>query len=256
MTESSLLRFLAPDTLGLAKYAQFRDLMVRAIRAGKWRPGDRIPTEQELTTTLPFSLGTIQRGLRVLVEDGVLTRRAGLGSFVADSSRPMSEPWHLRFEDGRGSTLPLFPKVLRIDNPVRRGRPEHADIVARLKPQGAVFGIERLIGVGGLFNVHAYLIAELACFPRLATCKPADLHGQNLRLLLSEELGLPIHQARNFFRLRQAEPPASRRLKLPASSTTLELCSVALAAGAPVYAQRFVIPPDTPPLMGRNDGAQ
>lgn len=180
MADSSLMRFAQPDTPGLAKYAHFRNLIVRAIRGGHWRPGDRIPTEQELTAELPYSLGTIQRGLRMLVEEGVLTRRAGLGSFVADTSRPMSEPWHLRFEDGRGGVLPLFPKVLGVENPARRGYPGHADLVARLKPGGPVFAIERLIDVGGLFKVHAYFIAEIAHFPRLATRKPTDLHGQKV----------------------------------------------------------------------------
>jgi GntR family transcriptional regulator len=256
MSESSLLRFSPSHTPGLAKYAQVRDLIVRAIRSGHWRPGDRIPTEQELATALPYSLGTVQRGLRMLVEDGVLTRRAGLGSFVADAARPMSEPWHLRFEDGRGGVLPLFPKVLGIENPARRGSPGHADLIARMKPDGAVFSIERLIDVGGLFKVYAYFIAEIAHFPRLAKCKPADLHGQNLRLLLSQELGLPILQVRETLSVRKAAPPVATRLKLPAASPVLELCGVALAAGKPIYAQRFVIPPEVPPLMGRTDGAQ
>jgi GntR family transcriptional regulator len=256
MADSSLMRFAPPDTPGLAKYAQFRDLIVRAIRGGQWRPGARIPTEQELTATLPYSLGTIQRGLRMLVEEGVLTRRAGLGSFVADSFRPMSEPWHLRFEDGAGGVLPLFPKVLAVENPARRGYPAHADLVARLKPRGPVFAIKRLIDVGSLFKVYAYFIAEIGHFPRLATRKPSDLHGQNLRLLLSQELGLPILQGRDTFRVRRAEPSVSARLKLPAGSAVLELCSIASAAGMSVYAQHFLIPPNAPPLMARKDGAQ
>jgi DNA-binding GntR family transcriptional regulator len=125
-----------------------------------------------------------------------------------------------------------------------------------MKPDGAVFSIERLIDVGGLFKVYAYFIAEIAHFPRLAKRKPADLHGQNLRLLLSQELGLSILQARETLRVRKAMPPASARLKLPPVSAVLELCSVALAAGKPIYAQRFVIPPEAPPLMGRTDGSQ
>jgi len=168
----------------------------------------------------------------------------------------MSEAWHLRFEDGRGGVLPLFPKVLAVENPARRRYPGHADLDARLKPGGPVFAIERLIDVGGLFQVHAYFIAEIAHFPRLATRKPADLHGQNLRLLLSRELGLPILQGRDTFRVRRTEQSVSARLKLPLGSAVLELSCLAMAAGMSVYAQRFLIPPDAPPLMARKDGAQ
>ena len=53
-----------PDRSGRPKYQRLADTLVDAIRQGLWRPGDRLPPEEELTQLTPFSLGTVQRALR------------------------------------------------------------------------------------------------------------------------------------------------------------------------------------------------
>jgi DNA-binding GntR family transcriptional regulator len=57
---------------GLPKYTALRDAIVSAVAGGQLAPGDRVPNEQELAAALPISLGTIQRALRQLVEEGVI----------------------------------------------------------------------------------------------------------------------------------------------------------------------------------------
>ena len=39
------------------------------------KPGDRLPAETAMVRAMPFSLGTVQRALGKLVEDGVVERR-------------------------------------------------------------------------------------------------------------------------------------------------------------------------------------
>src|SRR3546814_14632014 len=70
----------------------------------------------------PFSLGTVQRAMRALTEDGIVMRRQGHGSFVADSRARMDDPWHCRFwtRDGTGF-LPVYPKVLSRRRIAERG---------------------------------------------------------------------------------------------------------------------------------------
>ncbi len=58
-------------------------------RSGEWKPGDRIPSENDLVRTLGISRMTINRALRELSEGGELVRRAGVGTFVAEP-RPQS----------------------------------------------------------------------------------------------------------------------------------------------------------------------
>jgi DNA-binding GntR family transcriptional regulator len=73
-------RFRWPIEPGVPKYAQLRRAIISAIDQGYWRPGAKLPTELELTKLTPFSLGTVQRTLRALTDEGIIERRQGHGS--------------------------------------------------------------------------------------------------------------------------------------------------------------------------------
>jgi GntR family transcriptional regulator len=62
-------------------YRQISDRL-RLLVAGM-RPGERIPSEPELARQFGVSRFTIARSVQDLVEDGLVSRRQGLGSFVA-----------------------------------------------------------------------------------------------------------------------------------------------------------------------------
>jgi DNA-binding FadR family transcriptional regulator len=53
------------------------------IRGGQWVPGDRLPSEAELTRTMGISRGALREAIRALVHAGLLTVRQGDGTFVA-----------------------------------------------------------------------------------------------------------------------------------------------------------------------------
>jgi DNA-binding GntR family transcriptional regulator len=55
------------------------------VESGVWRPGDRIPTEQELCRLYSISRSPVRQALKELVYEGVLTRRPALGTFVEGS---------------------------------------------------------------------------------------------------------------------------------------------------------------------------
>ena len=57
-----LKRHLRP---GVPKYLALKDAFIEAIASGTLQSGDKVPNEQELAATLPMSLGTIQRALRM-----------------------------------------------------------------------------------------------------------------------------------------------------------------------------------------------
>jgi DeoR/GlpR family transcriptional regulator of sugar metabolism len=61
--------------------------MLKSIREGAYRPGDRIPTEDALQETFQSSRITVSRALRDLERDGYLTRRRGAGTFVRTKDR-------------------------------------------------------------------------------------------------------------------------------------------------------------------------
>ena len=64
-------------------YQQIKDHLLAEIHAGKWREGDVIPSEQELSRQFGVSRMTVNRAVRELTAEQVLTRVQGSGTFVA-----------------------------------------------------------------------------------------------------------------------------------------------------------------------------
>ena len=50
------------------------------IEAGKWRVGDRIPSERDLAVTFKVSRMTLRQAIQTLVDEGILERRVGSGT--------------------------------------------------------------------------------------------------------------------------------------------------------------------------------
>jgi len=63
-------------------YQLMQDLRTR-IEHGEWKPGDVIPSERELCDTYGISRMTVRQALAELVNDGLLRREQGRGTFVA-----------------------------------------------------------------------------------------------------------------------------------------------------------------------------
>lgn len=65
-------------------YKQVKGYVKERIASGKWPPGHQAPTEFELTAKFRMSRATIHRALRELMQEGLLTRMPGKGTFVAE----------------------------------------------------------------------------------------------------------------------------------------------------------------------------
>ena len=78
-----------------ALYAKVKEMIVTRIGEGDWRPGDRLPSENDLVRDLGVSRMTINRALRELSIEGVIVRAKGVGSFVAQT-KPYAELLEVR----------------------------------------------------------------------------------------------------------------------------------------------------------------
>lgn len=67
-------------------YLKIYNDLITGIKSGKYREGDRIPSEKELAEEFRVSRITSKKALEKLAGDGIITRQPGRGSFVADSS--------------------------------------------------------------------------------------------------------------------------------------------------------------------------
>lgn len=71
----------------MASYSDIEQWLRSGIREGRWRVGDRLPSEAELCQQFKVSRMTVNRALRELQQAGLLRREQGRGSFVAELTR-------------------------------------------------------------------------------------------------------------------------------------------------------------------------
>jgi DNA-binding FadR family transcriptional regulator len=62
------------------------DQIREAILSGVYKPGDRLPTEAELSEMMAVGRSTVREALRVLEAQGLVDVRRGAGTFVSDDS--------------------------------------------------------------------------------------------------------------------------------------------------------------------------
>lgn len=246
--DSDLLgRYLARATPGLPKYAQLRDTLLAVIEHGYWKPGAKLPAEQELVRNTPFSLGTVQRALRELADEGIVVRLQGSGTYVAENRKPMDTPWHCRFvADDDRSFLPIYPRVL-----ARRRVRETGPWSRYIDPHGGnVICIERAMNVGDEFLVYSRFYLDGERFGSMLTRPIAELDGANFKQILSREFGLLVTHLKQSLRTISFPDAICRAIRVR-KGTVGTLLEVAASTGRSryVYYQELFIPPNRRRLM-------
>ena len=77
------------------RYLAIKQSICDAVRDGALQPGDRVPSEAELVHRFNVSRMTANRALRELQAAGVVVRRAGSGSFIAEP-KPIGQMIEIR----------------------------------------------------------------------------------------------------------------------------------------------------------------
>ncbi|HEX3984060.1 MAG TPA: FadR/GntR family transcriptional regulator [Acidisoma sp.] len=68
-----------------------RKLLGREIASGRWRIGDKLPTERELGETYGVARNTVRRALRALEDEKLIIRHVGRGTFKAGGADAAEE---------------------------------------------------------------------------------------------------------------------------------------------------------------------
>jgi GntR family transcriptional regulator of arabinose operon len=95
------------DNVSAPLHVQIAARMRRDVRAGIYRPGQRLPAEVDLARDLGVSRGTLRHALRALLDDGVIHTLPGRGTFVRDGTR----------DRAAGLVGMVLPSVVRARNP-------------------------------------------------------------------------------------------------------------------------------------------
>lgn len=232
-----VLQKLAEADAGTPKHVGLYAGLVQAIESGLLKPGQKLPTETELADALPLSVGTIQRAMGSLVGDGLVLRRRGAGSFVAQPQKLLEHPLHCRFVGSQGF-LPVYSQLVGRQLIAARG-----PWSAPLKQSGkSILRIDRKLSINREFNVLSRIYVDVLRFPLLMSCAPSDLASNNIKLLLAKQYRIGISHIEQSLHLLAFPAPVRRVLDLEAegSGVRLDLLAIEPNGKAALFQELYV----------------
>lgn len=218
-----------------ALYQQVKDFVARKIADGSWKPGDRVPSEQELVTEFGMARMTVNRALRELAEQGKIVRVAGVGSFVAEE-KPQS----------------TLLQIANIADEIRqRGHDHRCELVSLARvaaPLDIAASLDLRTGesVYALTCVHfeddvAVQLEDRYVNPRMA---PDFIRQDFTKALPSEYLvkHVPFDQIEHVVDAILPTPEQAELLQMPVTQPCLMLTRRTWAGGTPVTLVRCLHP--------------
>ncbi|HUA59688.1 MAG TPA: GntR family transcriptional regulator [Verrucomicrobiae bacterium] len=128
-------------------YHQLHSVLKAEIEAGKWRPGEQIPTESNLSEAFGVSKITVRQALERLVELGYIRKEQGRGTFVSERKFDEGPRKLTSFtEEMKAHGLPAASRVLGQAVEAADARVAAA---LRLSPGSPVLVLRRLRLAGG-----------------------------------------------------------------------------------------------------------
>jgi GntR family transcriptional regulator len=165
-------------------YKQLYQVILKAIEDGIYRPGDKIPSEEALQEQFGVSRVTVRGALSLLVDDEILLRIHGKGTFVAEGRFAESVFTGGSFTDTclRMNAKPETRIVSREIQAAKRKIAEKLEI----KPGENIIYIQRLRLVNGV----ACILEQDYCPLSLDFLLNVELENKSIFGLLRENLGV------------------------------------------------------------------
>jgi len=199
---------------------QIKEDLALQIRSGRWRPEEEIPSESDLCRHYGVSRGTVRQAIADLVQQGLIHRRQGLGSFV---SKPKLEgsvlgSYRLYLKD---TPLDARSQVVRCQ--LRSPSPEVRQILGTHRGE-KVYHLERIRFVQEVpISLQVSYIPAHLC-PGL---EDQDLSQEALYTVLEREYSVSFLRAEEFIEPVLADEYVASRLHITAGSPIflVERCS-------------------------------
>lgn len=225
---------------GVPQHERLRNAFVHAIDAGELAAGTKVMGERELSRALGLSLGTTQKSLNRLTDEGYLVRRQGHGTFVGSQRRAITGNWHLRFcKPGSPVELPVYTTIVD-----RQLVTEAGEWTATLgpDPKGYV-RLSRRVDVGGLFNCASHMTLGASRFGRLLRMARKRLDNVNLKQVLAEDFAAPTLQTEGWATVVNLMPEDAALMGVAPRGAALQVLITGYSFGrVPITFQRVVVP--------------
>jgi len=190
-------------------YYQIGNIIRDKISNGEYKLGGRIPSEKDLCFEYGVSRVTIRQALVSMIDQGLLNRQRGRGTFV--QGKPRSRKVYQLggfLQDISSQVMQFKVRLIRFE-PTDPG-PDIRQIL-RLGPQDEIFLVERV----RLSNIEPMLHA-IHYIPGSTARKfnQADLHEKNIMEIIEKKCGIEIDRAEQTMMSTLADPLMSKVLQV------------------------------------------
>ena len=222
------------------RYHQIAQALRDKIGAGRIAPGERLDNQRRLAMDFGVTLMTLRQALEVLERDGLITRRHGLGTFVA---APTIDYEILKLRRFAGE---LSAQGEAVSTRVLDARPavtdRRASIALGLTPRARMVMVERL----RLVDDHPMSLQRSFLPARIGEqVLTSDLAETPLSQVLEFKLGVVVVRAREAVSAVRLAPREARELACAPGAAAFESERVSFdGAGQPVVFDRVFIPGD------------
>ncbi len=226
--DSALPRAAAP-------YSRVKEYLKAGLAAGRWRPGELMPSEAELVARFGVSRMTVNRALRELAAGGLVERVQGVGTFAAQLHRI-------------SSTLTIRDLQEEIAS---RGHRHHAEVRVR-RSEAAAAGLAAQLGIaagGAVFHtliVHHEEGVPLQCEDRYVNpaVAPGFLDTDFTRITPTRYLleVAPLWEAQYTIEASRATAQEAKLLGIDPDEPCLIIVRRTVSRGVPITLARLVHP--------------
>jgi GntR family transcriptional regulator len=226
------------------KYVCVFEAFTKCIHSGQFRPGERLPTETELSQRLPVSVGTVQKALSKLADSGLVVRNRKTGTFVADRSSRAPETHVYRFKDPlSGEMLLPFTRVLRVEIDKTKGP---WSITLRCK---RLVRIDRLVWIEQDPPAFSSVYVAFEHGKGMLKKPLEELHGSSWHRFLIESFNLPTLRMDHKFGCRELDARACDALLVREGTVGIawDITDFSFEE-RPVLFQRYQLPPSHRPI--------
>ena len=206
-----MVTLLTEHTLGQSRYGQLAQALRDRILQGEWGPGEPIPAESALAQSYGVALGTLRQALALLVEDGVLQRRHGKGTFVTTGVDGASMMRFFRFR-GPDEASSRTPASRILSSRLRSASVQECHAF-QLAPGAQVLQLERLRSLNAEPCLLESIVLPLPLFGPLAD-SDSQTWDDLLYPMYQQRCGVVIQKTQDTLSFSQLNATQAKRLKL------------------------------------------